>query len=218
MDRKGIAFIAACIAGMLGLKYGLDLIWPTPPPGSRPVAAAVSGTNSPNSAAATNLLPGTAINPSAAASTSAVAGASPVASPAPFVNVTPSFQSAEATEVLGQRKLRRSQSQPSRRAPQHEWQRRRPVLDGRSKRRILLRAAARPRRTRRRRPRTMMIRRRRRKMTMRMTMMMMTTTRQRWRRLPLPRRASTTCAFARTSTPRAMHKESGGAFPRVAAT
>ncbi len=100
MDRKGIAFIAACIAGMLGLKYGLDLIWPTPPPGSRPVAAAVSGTNSPNSAAATNLLPGTAINPSAAASTSAVAGASPVASPAPFVNVTPSFQSAEATEVL----------------------------------------------------------------------------------------------------------------------
>lgn len=44
MDRKGIAFLAVCLAGMVGLKYVADFIWPTPT-GARPVASAAASTN-----------------------------------------------------------------------------------------------------------------------------------------------------------------------------
>ena len=46
MDRKGIAFLAVCLAGMVGLKYVADFIWPTPT-GARPVASATASSNAP---------------------------------------------------------------------------------------------------------------------------------------------------------------------------
>jgi len=48
MDRKGIAFLAVCLAGMVGLKYVADFIWPTPT-GARPVASAAASTNASSS-------------------------------------------------------------------------------------------------------------------------------------------------------------------------
>lgn len=47
MDRKGIALIAVCIAGMVGLKYVADFIWPTPA-GARPVSVVVASSNAPS--------------------------------------------------------------------------------------------------------------------------------------------------------------------------
>ena len=47
MDRKGFAFLAVCLAGMVGLKYVADFIWPTPT-GARPVAVAPATSNAPS--------------------------------------------------------------------------------------------------------------------------------------------------------------------------
>ncbi|MFM8878188.1 MAG: membrane protein insertase YidC [Verrucomicrobiota bacterium] len=47
MDRKGIALIAVCLAGMLGLKYVADLLWPTPK-GARSEPPALSVSNAPS--------------------------------------------------------------------------------------------------------------------------------------------------------------------------
>jgi YidC/Oxa1 family membrane protein insertase len=46
MDRKGIAFLAVCLAGMVGLKYVADFIWPTPT-GARPEASVAASSNAP---------------------------------------------------------------------------------------------------------------------------------------------------------------------------
>ena len=46
MDRKGIAFLAVCLAGMVGLKYVADFIWPTPT-GARSEASVAASSNSP---------------------------------------------------------------------------------------------------------------------------------------------------------------------------
>ena len=46
MDRKGIAFLAVCLAGMVVLKYVADFIWPTPT-GARPEASVAASSNAP---------------------------------------------------------------------------------------------------------------------------------------------------------------------------
>ena len=83
MDRKGIAFVIACIAGMIGLNYFANWMWPTKPSGSGP--------------AVTNAAPAVPGAPGVTAPAQAVPSASPAATNGP---VFPSFQSAEATEVL----------------------------------------------------------------------------------------------------------------------
>jgi YidC/Oxa1 family membrane protein insertase len=83
MDRKGIAFIAVCLAGMVGLKYVADFIWPTST-GARPVASATTSSNAPLSKV--NAPP---------ASTAQMAPALPVG---PVT--APAFQSAEESLVL----------------------------------------------------------------------------------------------------------------------
>lgn len=62
MDRKGIVFLAICLAGMVGLKYVADWIWPTPPGGFPRVVAstnspAASSTNSTAAATVQNSVP-----------------------------------------------------------------------------------------------------------------------------------------------------------------
>lgn len=67
MDRKGIAFLAVCVAGMVGLKYVADWIWPTPPGGYRRPAitnSVASGTNSAVLASAQNSVPAVQLPPS----------------------------------------------------------------------------------------------------------------------------------------------------------
>ncbi len=83
MDRKGIALIAVCLAGMLGLKYVADLLWPTPK-GARslPPAAAVSNA------------PSTRVNAPPAATTHAA----PALAGGPVV--PPSLGAAEESVVL----------------------------------------------------------------------------------------------------------------------
>lgn len=83
MDRKGIAFLAVCLAGMVGLKYVADFIWPTPT-GARPEASAAASSNAPLSKV--NAPP---------ANTTQMAPALPVGP----VTV-PTFQSAEESLVL----------------------------------------------------------------------------------------------------------------------
>ncbi len=83
MDRKGIAFLAVCLAGMVGLKYVADFIWPTPT-GARPQATAAVSSNTPS----------VKVNAPPAGSTQAAP-----ALPAGPLTV-PTFQSAEESLVL----------------------------------------------------------------------------------------------------------------------
>jgi len=83
MDRKGIAFLAVCLAGMVGLKYVADFIWPTPT-GARPQATAAVSSNTPS--VKVNAPP---------------AGSTQVAPALPAGSLTvPTFQSAEESLVL----------------------------------------------------------------------------------------------------------------------
>lgn len=83
MDRKGFAFLAVCLAGMVGLKYVADFIWPTPK-GALPVAAVPASTNA--SSAKVNAPP---------ASTTQSAPALPAGPLA-----VPTFQATEESVVL----------------------------------------------------------------------------------------------------------------------
>ena len=83
MDRKGIAFLAVCLAGMVGLKYVADFIWPTPT-GARPEASVAASSNAPFSKANVPL-----------ASTAQMA---PVLLAGPVT--VPTFQAAEESLVL----------------------------------------------------------------------------------------------------------------------
>ena len=83
MDRKGIAFLAVCLAGMVGLKYVADFIWPTPT-GARPEASVAASSNAPLSKANAPL-----------ASTAQMA---PVLLAGPVT--VPTFQAAEESLVL----------------------------------------------------------------------------------------------------------------------
>ena len=83
MDRKGIAFLAVCLAGMVGLKYVADFIWPTPT-GARPQTTAAVSSNTPS--VKVNAPP---------------AGSTQVAPALPAGPLTvPTFQSAEESLVL----------------------------------------------------------------------------------------------------------------------
>jgi len=82
MDRKGIAFIAVCVAGMVGLKFVADWIWPTRPHPAGMTNQYVLATNA--AVTGTNRAPETAA----------------VVLPATVAPAIPSFKSAEATEVL----------------------------------------------------------------------------------------------------------------------
>ena len=86
MDRKSIALIVACIAGMIGLKYVADLIWPTPT-GARPAPAAMAVTTASNA-------PASRVNAPPAASTQAA----PTLPPGPVA--MPALSSAEETLFL----------------------------------------------------------------------------------------------------------------------
>ena len=83
MDRKGIALIAVCIAGMLGLKYVADLLWPTPK-GARTEPTALVASNAPSTKV--NAPPATATH------------AAPALAGAPVV--PPSIGTAEESVVL----------------------------------------------------------------------------------------------------------------------
>ena len=83
MDRKGIAFLAVCLAGMVGLKYVADFIWPTPT-GARSEASVAASSNAPLSKANAPL-----------ASTAQMA---PVLLAGPVT--VPTFQAAEESLVL----------------------------------------------------------------------------------------------------------------------
>ncbi|MFM7805661.1 MAG: membrane protein insertase YidC [Verrucomicrobiota bacterium] len=74
MDRKGIALIVACIAGMIGLKYVADVIWPTPT-GARPLPTAPAAST--NAAASRVNAP-----PASSAQPAPALPAGPVAMPA----------------------------------------------------------------------------------------------------------------------------------------
>ena len=83
MDRKGIAFLAVCLAGMVGLKYVADFIWPTPT-GARSEASVAASSNAPLSKANAPL--------ASTAQMAPVLLASPV--------TVPTFQAAEESLVL----------------------------------------------------------------------------------------------------------------------
>jgi YidC/Oxa1 family membrane protein insertase len=83
MDRKGIAFLAVCLAGMVGLKYVADFIWPTPT-GARSEASVAASSNSPLSKVNAPLASTAQMVP--------VLLASPVS--------VPTFQTAEESVVL----------------------------------------------------------------------------------------------------------------------
>lgn len=83
MDRKGIAFLAVCLAGMVGLKYVADFIWPTPT-GARPEASVAASSN--------------ALLSKANAPLASTAQMAPVLLAGPVT--VPTFQAAEESLVL----------------------------------------------------------------------------------------------------------------------
>jgi YidC/Oxa1 family membrane protein insertase len=96
MDRKGIAFIALCVAGMVGLKFVADWMWPTQPrpPGYTNSVASLS-----------NGVAGSSNRLSAVTTLETPNGVRPVAT-AVTPSEAPAFRSAERTETLENEVLR----------------------------------------------------------------------------------------------------------------
>lgn len=89
MDRKSITFMAVCLAGMVGLKFVGDWIWPTP---LRPLTS-TNSVSLPRSDATSGVK-----------STGGSVESSPTANLRPMLTTTnvprPSFNTAEVTEIL----------------------------------------------------------------------------------------------------------------------